>query len=101
MCESLESSKQFGKNLREVCLKPYQFSCWNSNDPNLKLLLEPNINNDIYSRCLRVAEEFIAGNGMDVTNGANHYHSRWIQPPNWAAGRTPVTEIGNHYFYNL
>lgn len=97
----LKNPKKFGESPREVCLKPYQFSCWNNNDPNLKLLLQTTINHDTYSLCHRVAEGFIAGNSMDVTSGADHYHSRWIQPPNWAVGRMPVTEIGNHYFYRL
>ncbi|MES2252810.1 MAG: cell wall hydrolase, partial [Pseudomonadota bacterium] len=30
----------FGRTVRDVCLKPYQFSCWNRNDPNLPKLME-------------------------------------------------------------
>lgn len=97
----VKNPKQFGESPREVCLKPYQFSCWNTNDPNLKLLLQLKINHDAYSLCYMISEEFMAGRGCDVTNGSDHYHSRWIQPPNWAVGRMPVMEIGNHYFYRL
>ena len=29
-----ETGGWFGNSIREVCLKPYQFSCWNNDDCN-------------------------------------------------------------------
>jgi len=92
--------KRFGSTPKEVCLKPYQFSCWNINDPNLPVLLSP-LKNKISSLCYMVAEEFLTNKGIDVTNYADHYHSRWIQTPSWAEGCLPVVDIGTHRFYRL
>lgn len=91
----------FGNTPRDVCLKPYQLSCWNKNDPNLQRLLEPNIDDGTYALCCRVAETYLSGSGDDVVNGADHYHAIWIDTPSWACGKTPVIEIGIHRFYRL
>lgn len=91
----------FGQTPREVCLKPYQFSCWNKNDPNLKLLLSSNITDETYSLCKMIAEEFLASRGEDVVNGSDHYHAVWLSPPTWAVGKLPVIDIGIHRFYRL
>lgn len=94
------NSKRFGTTPRQICLKPYQFSCWNQNDPNLPLLLSP-LKNNISELCYKVAEDFLNGKGRDVTNGADHYHNRRIQPPAWAENILHVVDIGNHRFYRL
>lgn len=91
----------FGITPREVCLKPYQFSCWNKNDPNLERLLTPHISDETYSLCKMVADEFLAGKGEDVVNGSDHYHAIWLAPPSWAIGKLPVIDIGTHRFYRL
>tara|TARA_B100000085_G_scaffold120817_1_gene110122 strand:+ start:522 stop:980 length:459 start_codon:yes stop_codon:yes gene_type:complete len=81
----------------EVCLKKWQFSCWNGKKPKdlahlLKtpqakyaLLIAKNINN--------LSREFVGY--------ANHYHNNKIKPPYWAKGKKPVKVIGNHIFYKL
>ena len=81
----------------EVCLKKWQFSCWNGKKPKdlahlLKtpqakyaLLIAKNINN--------LSREFVCY--------ANHYHNNKIKPPYWAKGKKPVKVIGNHIFYKL
>ena len=91
----------FGAIPREVCLKPYQFSCWNQNDPNFERLLAPHITDETYSLCRMVAEEFLAGRGEDVVNGSDHYHTVWLTPPSWTTGKLPVIDIGTHRFYRL
>lgn len=90
-----------GTTPREVCIKPYQFSCWNKNDPNLGLLLSQKLTEETYSLCRMVAEEFLAGRGDDVVNGSDHYHTVWLSPPSWATGKLPVIDIGTHRFYRL
>lgn len=91
----------FGTTPREVCLKPYQFSCWNESDPNFKLLLAPKIQDGTFALCRMVAEEYLCGRGEDVVNGSDHYHALWINPPTWAQGKHPVIDIGTHRFYRL
>lgn len=81
----------------EVCLKKWQFSCWNGKKPKdlahlletpqakYALLIAKNINN--------LSREFVGY--------ANHYHNNKIKPPYWAKGKKPVKVIGNHIFYKL
>lgn len=91
----------FGPTPRDVCLKPYQFSCWNKNDPNLKLLLSPLLSDHLYILYHDVAERFMGGRGEDVVHGSDHYHALWIDQPFWAYGKAPQIDIGVHRFYKL
>lgn len=88
----------WGNTISDVCLRPWQFSCWNANDPNREkmLLLEPG--NKMFDTCLRVARRAINRGFKDPTGGATHYHHKAILPA-WARSRKPSAEIGNHIFY--
>jgi N-acetylmuramoyl-L-alanine amidase len=90
----------WGSDIKEVCLKPYQFSCWNPSDPNQAIIMRIVNSNHIFKRCLAIATDVLAGTIADPTNGANHYHESGIKPT-WASGKTPTTAIGNHDFYRL
>jgi hypothetical protein len=94
----------WGKTIEEVCLRPYQFSCWNANDPNRPQLLKLTSANGIYALALQLAQQLLDLDSMerarqDTTGGATHYHARTISPPRWARGRTPCARIRNHIFY--
>jgi len=89
----------WGASVRDVCLKKWQFSCWNTDDPNREKLLRVTSNNRTYQSCLRIARRAIAGTLKDPTSGATHYHTNCVFPP-WARGRMYACEIGNHQFYN-
>lgn len=91
----------FGSTPKEVCLKPYQFSCWLQTDPNYEVLTQNALQDATYSLCHMVASAFLNGDGVDITNGADHYHNKWIQPPFWAKHQPPLMDIGNHRFYKL
>ena len=41
----------------------------------------------------------LAVTGTNWANGADHYHTIDILPPNWADDMQPVQVIGNHIFY--
>ena len=88
----------WGKTIEEVCLKPFQFSCWNANDPNHKLLIQDLSENKIYQICERVAKRAIAGFLPDNTKGATHYHAKSVHPL-WARCAVPSADIGHHLFY--
>ena len=88
----------WGKTVREVCLKPYQFSCWNPDDPNRKKL-EGDLSADpIFDVCLRIARRALGGVLPDRTKGATHYHALSVSPK-WASALVPNVQIGNHLFY--
>ncbi|WP_448192704.1 cell wall hydrolase [Azospirillum sp. sgz301742] len=89
----------WGDSVVAVCCKPFQFSCWNAQDPSRAKLLAVTAADPVFATCLRVARRAVAGLLDDPTGGATHYHVLG-QHPDWAAGRCPSAEIGLHVFYN-
>ncbi len=89
----------WGSTPQEVCLRPWQFSCWNESDPNRARIVAVTRDNRNFQSCLRIARRALAGTLKDPTVGATHYHEKSVMPP-WAKDRKPSAEIGNHRFYN-
>jgi len=88
----------YGKTLIDVITKPYQYSCFNENDPNRKLLEEPEKHDlDSWNKSIEVAYEVIEGiakgNYNDPTNGATHYYNPKHANPKWAKS-DKMTKIG-------
>ncbi|MBR1479475.1 MAG: cell wall hydrolase [Alphaproteobacteria bacterium] len=89
-------------SIADVCLRPRQFSCWNRDDPNSRLLERVTMDNPMYRICYVIATRIICGEIDDITNGASHYYSRSLKiPPYWARHKTPLATIGNHIFFKL
>lgn len=89
----------------EVCLQPWQFSCWNQNDPNRARILQVTVGDAWFRVCRDIAADAIEGRLRDETNGATHYYASWMkQPPKWARGHKPVHQTPwgryNHLFFN-
>lgn len=103
----VKSGKYGGKGgVKGVVLKPWQFSCFNANDPNLGLMLGPFGGRDapIFNQCLTVAKIVLGELCSDNTLGATHYFNPDIVPGGWPASwdrsrmmRRPT--IGRHQFY--
>lgn len=92
----------FGNTIRDVCLKPYQFSCWNNNDPNYKIIKKSHLSDGFFHICRNVANNVSNGIWPDLTSGCDHYYCiKMEKPPKWSLGKKPVIEIGNHRFFNL
>jgi len=85
--------------IEQVCLDPWQFSCWNSNDPNREKLLAVDMSNQIFRQCYRAAIEAVdADNSLPIKT--RHYYAMSMpEPPFWAAGHDPVKIHGHHKFY--
>jgi spore germination cell wall hydrolase CwlJ-like protein len=93
--------KNFANSIADVCTAPYQFSCWNRNDPNYRKIM--NISREdanIFDKCLETAENVLSEKWPDLTDGCDHYHERSIKPY-WAVYLTPKRIFGSHYFYVL
>lgn len=88
----------WGGDVVSVCLKPWQFSCWNPGDPNRAKLLAVGEDDRAFRACLRVARRALAGEIEDPTGGATHYHTARVAPA-WSRHRTPCAIIGRHRFY--
>lgn len=89
----------WGNTIADVCQHPWQFSCWNQNDPNYRLLSKISDTDLIFCICKRIAGRAVSGLLEDKTNRATHYHTRNVWPA-WAKGKIPCAEIGHHFFYN-
>lgn len=76
-----------GTSIEHEAHRPWQFSCWNSADPNRELCASE-------ERTL-LAVLSVEANGSSPT----HYHTRAIAPA-WAVGHAPCTAVGAHLFYN-
>lgn len=91
----------WGHDVTTVCQRPYQFSCWNHNDPNRAKIIALDASDIHFATCLRIARRGVYGHlGDDVTGGATHYHTMGVNPV-WSRGQTPTTLIGRHKFYDL
>jgi len=82
----------------EICLKPWQFSCWNGKKlKDLEHLLK--VPQGKYALSLAKNIKLLS---RDYVGYANHYHATWMKKkPYWAKGQKPVKTIGQHAFYKL
>lgn len=69
-----------------VCQKPYQFSCWNKNDPNFAYLSgAKQIPFRELAQAWIAADHVIDGKVQDPTGGATHYYATAMKKtPAWA-----------------
>jgi len=83
-----------GSKIRDVCLHPYQFECWNGkNDISID---EPGLYKDI----LQLIDQIYPSGGSDPTGGADHYNNPAKEGyPAWVSNCDVVRRIGNHVFY--
>lgn len=88
----------WGSGWQGVCQARYQFSCWNSNDPNLVKLAMVDASDPAFAAALDIAAAAVNGSLADITNGATNYHTTAIHP-SWADDLTVTARIGNHIFY--
>lgn len=51
-----------------------------------------------WARAVLVANDVMMGYIPDITEGATHYHARYVNPY-WADSFTETVEIGSHIFY--
>ncbi|MCE0464918.1 cell wall hydrolase [Pseudomonas uvaldensis] len=99
--EDGKTKSWWGEGYAGVCLKPYQFSCWNQNDPNYPFLsgAKPIPPKQI-AQAQRAADLVISGAEPDITKGATHYYATTMpKPPAWAAKATQTLRLGNHIFF--
>lgn len=92
--------KRWGYEIEEICQKPWQYSCWNDNDPNRGKILAATFVDNAYVRAYGIACLVILEQIADPTHGATHYHSSHLpSPPYWAREFPQTAVIGNHVFY--
>src|SRR5206468_1990445 len=72
---------KYGQTLTEVCLKPRQFSCWNTFDPNRMIIQEQDLEKDLlFQFCQKVGQKVAKGIWPDLTRESDHYHATSCRP---------------------
>lgn len=92
----------WGHSVPTVCLKPWQFSCWNADDPNLPKVQSVTLDDPNFVTATEIAQAAIDGTLPDITNGATSYKESSLKwPHDWGLEVRPLAVIGNHSFYRL
>lgn len=100
------------RSVKDVCLEPKQFSCWNDDDPNLAKLLAMAARIDAtdtypdkyYKQAYVIANAIAANTILDNTKGCRYYMELSLfqtKRPKWALAATNIKTIGNHVFFNV
>jgi spore germination cell wall hydrolase CwlJ-like protein len=89
----------WGDDIIGVCKHPWQFSCWNRNDPNSSLLNSMTAGDQRLLPFLDVARRVLTNQARNPVSDATHYYADYISEPSWVPGSTFVTQIGRHRFY--
>lgn len=94
----------WGEGIAGVCLAPWQFSCWNANDPNrakmLALGLPQSLADPVYRDCLLAALTVAQAPRIPADLvGITHYYAAGIPAPAWAAKAEFYGCVGGHLFY--
>ncbi len=96
-------SPRWPNSVSAVCRQPWQFSCWNSNDP-MRARIENRLpgSSSAFDECVRVAKQAARGQLSDITGGATHYYANYIKEPAWvrnSPGAQLALKVGVHLFY--
>jgi N-acetylmuramoyl-L-alanine amidase len=101
----------WGEGFKDVCLKPWQFSCWWETTANTDRVYELADNLLLGQRPKHallvdeigwIADGVIGDAVRDVTNGATHYltvRMLTTNPPPWAKKLTRVATSGSHAYF--
>ena len=103
-----------GQDVKDVCLAPHQFSCWNrdgsANHTAILAVAEQALNQDhaastnvdrVYAQCLWIADGVLSGVVLDRSFHATHYLERSLFETgtvSWASAMHVTTRIGRHVF---
>lgn len=84
----------------EVVLAPYQFSGWNTTDPNRTKALLLDDTDPAYQECVK-AWRYVNRTPSDTVRGATLYYNPKVipVPPAWAKPENKLAVVGNHHFY--
>ncbi len=90
----------WGEGYTEVCKRPWQFSCWNPNDPNHPFLSGAKPIPATQLEAARKAAAAAIDGTVDPTGGATHYFATTMfRPPAWARNATHTVTLGRHMFF--
>lgn len=85
-----------GKDLKNVCLKKYQFSMWNDVDSYNVNIKNP-LNKRAWEECWKIAEQMVNGSFKPIIN-SDHYYAYEQVTPEWSKDLINKRKIGKHLF---
>ena len=89
-----DGKKWNGETVKEAVLKPWQYSCFNENDPNREKLMNPQMYDEkSFRECLDIARGVLSGERKDVSEGATHYFNPQYARPDWASKLEKIGKI--------
>ncbi|WP_213881684.1 cell wall hydrolase [Pseudomonas sp. dw_358] len=91
----------WGEGWAGVCQAPYQFSCWNRDDPNYPWVsgAQPILPTEL-AQAQTAARRVMDASVADPTHGATHYYSLALpHRPGWAADAMETACIGRQLFF--
>jgi N-acetylmuramoyl-L-alanine amidase len=97
ICNRLKDGR-WGKTLASVCLWPYQFSSWDTTDPNRKEMALLADDDPSLSAIGALLEAAVDGE-PDPTKGAMWYYATTMPAPGWAQNATMTAQVGRQVFY--
>jgi len=106
--ERVEHRDWDGKTIKEVCLAPFQFSCFLPDDPQFEKLKMiawawEDWNSSLLDVCLYFAEGLINGTVPRTSEIAEHHVTQYKRcdcPASWEKDMTKIVTIGDHDFYS-
>lgn len=88
----------WGSDVLTVCLKPYQFSCWNEGDPNCPKVHAVTADDRQFAQALVIAAQALSGTLIDQTGGADSYYALNSRAPHWSYDAHHTMSDGYHTF---
>lgn len=88
----------WGSSLASVCLWPYQFSCWNTDDKQRRRMAAMT-DDDPALIAMRHVLMQAKMRKDDPSKGACFYHADYVSP-DWAPKMRFTARIGRHLFYS-
>lgn len=95
----------WGHGIVGVCFADKQFSCWNADDPNSRILRTLTEDSEAFLKASAAAACVLTVVMGDPTFGATHYFTTkapkpgMTWPPEWARELIPTIVIGHHSFF--
>jgi spore germination cell wall hydrolase CwlJ-like protein len=83
--------------IAHVCRAPLQFSCWNADDPNCRVIEAAT--EDELADLFDLATDVLTDIVPDLTKGATNYYAPYIPAPYWAKEMTFVGKFGSQLFF--
>jgi spore germination cell wall hydrolase CwlJ-like protein len=96
-----DNPRWWGNNIKDVCMRHAQFSCWLPGDPNREKCEAVTDADLAFVDCQAATASAFKELMPDPTWMADHYYRIGSPEPSWVMDQEPTCDIGHHRFYRL